>query len=257
MATDAVAKVQTSAEIMERVVIGGDLSALKPTERVMYYRSVCESLGLNPLTKPFDYLTLNGKLVLYARKDCAEQLRRRDGVSITDLSTQQIGDMFVVTAKAQDRDSRTDSATGAVAIKGLVGDVLANAVMKAETKAKRRVTLSLCGLGILDETEIETVPDAHRVAVDPETGEIKGPPSEPPQPRQNPENVITEPQRRRLWAIAKEHGWDEETTRKLVKLYRYDSLKDIKAGDYDAIINDIKLGPAEALKNGTNDGGAA
>ena len=30
--------------------------------------------------------------------------------------------------------------------------------MKAETKAKRRVTLSLCGLGILDETEIDTVP---------------------------------------------------------------------------------------------------
>ena len=30
--------------------------------------------------------------------------------------------------------------------------------MKAETKAKRRVTLSICGLGMLDETEVETVP---------------------------------------------------------------------------------------------------
>jgi len=27
--------------------------------------------------------------------------------------------------------------------------------MKAETKAKRRVTLSICGLGMLDETEVE------------------------------------------------------------------------------------------------------
>ena len=36
-------------------------------------------------------------------------------------------------------------------------DDLANAFMKAETKAKRRVTLSICGLGILDETEIETI----------------------------------------------------------------------------------------------------
>ena len=28
-------------------------------------------------------------------------------------------------------------------------------MMKAETKAKRRLTLSLCGLGLLDETEVE------------------------------------------------------------------------------------------------------
>ena len=32
--------------------------------------------------------------------------------------------------------------------------------MKAETKAKRRVTLSICGLGMLDETEVETIPGA-------------------------------------------------------------------------------------------------
>ena len=32
-------------------------------------------------------------------------------------------------------------------------------MMKAETKAKRRVTLSVCGLGLLDETEIADIPD--------------------------------------------------------------------------------------------------
>jgi hypothetical protein len=30
--------------------------------------------------------------------------------------------------------------------------------MKAETKAKRRVTLSIVGLGMLDESELETIP---------------------------------------------------------------------------------------------------
>jgi hypothetical protein len=30
--------------------------------------------------------------------------------------------------------------------------------MKAETKAKRRVTLSICGLGMLDESEVESLP---------------------------------------------------------------------------------------------------
>ena len=43
----------------------GDLSSLTPQQRSDYYLQVCQSCGLNPLTKPFDYLTLNGKLVLY------------------------------------------------------------------------------------------------------------------------------------------------------------------------------------------------
>jgi phage tail sheath protein FI len=30
--------------------------------------------------------------------------------------------------------------------------------MKAETKAKRRVTLSICGLNMLDESEVESIP---------------------------------------------------------------------------------------------------
>jgi hypothetical protein len=37
---------------------------------------------------------------------------------------------------------------------------MANALMKAETKAKRRVTLSICGLGMLDESEVESIPGA-------------------------------------------------------------------------------------------------
>jgi len=44
--------------------------------------------------------------------------------------------------------------------------------MKAETKAKRRVTLSICGLGLLDETEVETVSTAVPTIVNVETGEI-------------------------------------------------------------------------------------
>jgi hypothetical protein len=54
---------------------------------------------------------------------------------------------------------------GAVAIAGLKGEALANALMKAETKAKRRVTLSISGLGMLDETEAEDLPGAQRVAL--------------------------------------------------------------------------------------------
>jgi len=46
-----------------------------------------------------------------------------------------------------------------VSIAGLRGEAASNAVMKAVTKAKRRVTLSICGLRFLDETEVEDIPD--------------------------------------------------------------------------------------------------
>ena len=147
-----------SASVIEQVLISGDLSRLSPVERVQYYNRVCESLGLNPLTKPFAYLKLNGKEVLYALRDAAEQLRKLHGVSILDIQTQRFEDVYVVTVKAQDKTGRTDASTGAVPLGSLKGEALANALMKAETKAKRRVTLSICGLGMLDETEIESIP---------------------------------------------------------------------------------------------------
>jgi len=142
---------------IEQVLLSGDLSKLNPQERLNYYNAVCGSLGLNPLTQPFSYIVLNGKLTLYAKKDCTEQLRKIHGVSITKVDPRQIGDLLVVVSEAADRNGRTDSATGAVNIAGLKGENLANAMMKAETKSKRRVTLSLCGLGMLDETEIDTL----------------------------------------------------------------------------------------------------
>jgi hypothetical protein len=110
------------------------------------------------LSKPFEYLTLNGKLRLYALKDCADQLRRLHGISIYIVNRENLDDIYIVTARAKDRQGREDESSGAVALGTLKGDALANALMKAETKAKRRVTLSLAGLGWLDETELETIP---------------------------------------------------------------------------------------------------
>lgn len=145
--------------IIESVIARGDLSQLKPEERVLYYKATCDSLGLNPLTKPFEYITLNGKLTLYARKDATDQIRARRNVSIVKLEREIVNDVYVVTAYAEVA-GRGDSSIGAVNITALKGDALANAMMKAETKAKRRVTLSICGLGMLDETEVETIPNA-------------------------------------------------------------------------------------------------
>ncbi len=151
---------------IEEVLVTGNLSTLKPVERIQYYNKLCESLQLNPLTKPFEYITLNGKLTLYARKDCTDQLRKIRGISIYKMESNTINDVYMVTAYARDASGREDVSMGAVSLGGLKGEALANCFMKAESKAKRRVTLSLGGLGMLDEIEVDTIPSAQRESKD-------------------------------------------------------------------------------------------
>lgn len=153
------------AEMMEKVLLGGDLSKLTPAERLNYVITLCNSVGLNPMTKPFDYLNLNGKLVLYANRGCAEQLRQIHGVNLTIKAREAVEGCYVVTAAASVANGRTDESVGAVSLEGLKGDSRANAMMKAETKAKRRVTLSICGLNFLDESEVESIPGAEPAPV--------------------------------------------------------------------------------------------
>lgn len=148
-----------ASKVLEHVITKGDISALSPKERVIYYKEVCESVGLNPLTKPLEYIKLNGKETLYALKGATDQLRQVHGVSVEITSRERIDDIYVVSVKASDKQGRQDASIGAVNISGLKGDALANAFMKAETKAKRRVTLSICGLGLLDETEVSDIPE--------------------------------------------------------------------------------------------------
>lgn len=163
---DKLALATTTPPAVEMALIQGDLSRLTMDQRLAYYKAVCESVGLNPLTKPFDYITLSGKLTLYAKRDATDQLRKIHGVSVVKLDKERIEDVWVVTAYVKDKNGREDSSIGAVTIGNLKGDSLANALMKAETKAKRRATLSICGLGVLDETEIGTIPNAVPASVE-------------------------------------------------------------------------------------------
>ena len=170
---------KSQATLLEKVVIEGDLEKLSPTERLHYYSKVCESLGLNPLTQPFAYIKLSGKLRLYATKDATEQLARQHGISLRLDDGRVLDGIYVVRATAS-ASERSADATGAVPIENLKGESKANALMKAETKASRRAVLRLVGLGWLDETEVTAVPDAVPVVVDPATGEIVPPASAPP-----------------------------------------------------------------------------
>ncbi len=203
-------------DVMERVILEGDLSKLTPQERLTYYGKMCESLGLNPLTKPFQYIVVKGKLTLYATKDCTEQLRKNHKVSIYSLASNLIGHVYVVTAAGSTPDGRQDSSTGAVDVDNLKGEELANAYMKAETKAKRRLTLSLCGLGIVDESEIDSIKDAIIY-------------KEP--------DLITEQQVVRLLDLVKEAEFtDEEMQEKIFKPAKVLYLHDLNINQYENLV---------------------
>ncbi len=174
--TQALARAVDRAELIERVVIIGDLAKLTPQERVSHYVAVCDSLGLNPLTRPFDYIkNAKGELVIYPNKGCTDQLRNNQKIDVRIVAREHdeaLG-LYTVTARAKKPNGREDEDVGSVPVKGLSGGDLANATMKAHTKAKRRVTLSICGLGnMIDESELDSVRGWQPVRVDYETGEV-------------------------------------------------------------------------------------
>ena len=180
MTTTAITKdTGITPEALESILVEGNLDKLSPAQRLDYYSATCKSLGLNPLTKPFAYIKLNGKTTLYALKETTDQLRKLNGISVRITAREMLESSYVVTAFATDRDGRTDESTGAVPMNGLQGEAHSNALMKAETKAKRRVTLSISGLGMLDETEADSIPGVPMNHVDIDTGEFIDVPTRP------------------------------------------------------------------------------
>lgn len=139
------------------LVTTGDMSKLSESQKIDYYNHVCQSMGLNPATRPFAFITLQGKLVLYAQRNCTDQLMSVREISAEVKSAKSEDGIFIVEARASTKEGRFADDLGCVSIEGLKGDAKANAIMKAHTKAKRRAVLSLVGLSFLDETEVETI----------------------------------------------------------------------------------------------------
>ena len=162
----AVADQEQAAGALAHVLGTGDLRQLTNEQRVSMYLDICSSLGINPRTRPFDWIefydpeTGGKKLTLYANHSCAAQLRRQHQISVRFVRREPIGGqtddaMFVVEVEGTTPNGRTGSATKYVSLMGrqkgggtyrLSGQQLANAYMKAETGALRRLTFSMVGM---------------------------------------------------------------------------------------------------------------
>lgn len=241
--------VQTAAQTIEDVLIRGDLAKLTADQRTHYYLQVCNSLGLNPATKPFEFLTLNGKLILYARKDATEQLRKRDSVSIQIVGRELVDGVYAVTARAMLPSGRTDEAIGAVQVEGLKGESRANAFMKAETKAKRRVTLSICGLGMLDETETDSIENQSPVSASTPSPALPAGLPSPPPATESARPTTADVDRVSEIINAMKLNWADVRTR-LHQQYGTDQLRQLTPVQLTEVEEKLKLSAAyKKLKN--------
>jgi hypothetical protein len=153
-----------SQDVINNIVLNGDLSKLSPTDKTAYYIYRCKNLGLDPATKPFDLLKLQGKEILYANKSCAAQLRALNKISTGVIDEREWNGLIIVKVRAWYPDGRQHEDEGFASLNNLSGDALGNARLKAMTKATRRAILHLCGLGELDESEVETIPGAQKMS---------------------------------------------------------------------------------------------
>jgi hypothetical protein len=155
------------SKTLESLMSGGDCSKLNQDQRNAYYLARCEAAGLDPRASPFQFVRLSGREVLYATKGAADQLAAKHGLRTTITSQSTEDGIRVVTVRVEAKDGRVTEEIGALPVKGLQGEALSNALMKCVTKAKRRAVLSVCGLGMMDETEVESIPGAQPVTVEP------------------------------------------------------------------------------------------
>lgn len=105
-------------EAINRALMAGDLSKLNPADRTQYYLALCHSNGLNPLTRPFIVLkTQDGALQWYPTVGGAEQLRKRDKVSMRVLSRElDPTGLYIVTVEASTPEGRVEQAQGIVTL---------------------------------------------------------------------------------------------------------------------------------------------
>lgn len=172
--------VRPPVEIIEKLVACNDLKALSPAQRLSYYNWRCHSIGIDPAAQPFEYLELDGKLVLYPKAQLADQLRSVHKLSVRLGESAIEHGIYTRVAVASAPDGRVAENIGAVSVREpdrikvwenrqsqwvdnpkagqqITGIALANAIKKAATQAQRRATFSLMGLGGQDVDDVEGV----------------------------------------------------------------------------------------------------
>lgn len=137
-----------------------NLEGLSSEELAQYLRDASVYFKLDPDLNGLDTIWMNAedgmrKLVVYARKGTTDILREIHGISVTAIvRDDSFPGCAVFMATGKNPAGRQEMAVGAHAIEGLKGERLAYAIMTAQTRSGRRLTLQFVGGGLLDVSEV-------------------------------------------------------------------------------------------------------
>ena len=137
-----------------------DLDRLSADELKQYYLDACAYHGVPPELNVLAFQYMDGgdgarRRVLYAKKGATDIIRERLGISVVQMEKEIFHGTLTYTCLGKNKDGRTEIAIGAAYIEGLTGRALEVAIMVAQTRATRRMTLQFAGAGLLDETELQ------------------------------------------------------------------------------------------------------
>jgi hypothetical protein len=246
-----------SSEVV-KLITRGDLSKLTPEQLVQVYIARCDALGLDARAQPFEVISFRGQTKLYPKKEAAEQLRKLNGISTTITEETVTPDGILrVRIRGVDREGREDEEVAALFIKGLQGEDLANAYMKVITKAKRRITLSMCGLGSMADVDEDDPRILRRQALDVDTARLSDADSiievddESTHANAMPTQIEREAKQekrahaaalKRFHAAGAEVGLDHEACRKFAQQHypRIESLTELQAADLSVLADTVK-----------------
>ena len=154
-----------------REVVAGNIAGLTAAQQTEYMLAVCHSLGLNPLVRPFEFISFPArrgepaKTILYPGITAINMLIDRHSISVdySDIHEEPDRDImiqwcYVTDGKRQGKDFAAlpmfrdewkneggkNVRTGRKIL--LDGEAWANQLMKLATKARRRAVLAFCGL---------------------------------------------------------------------------------------------------------------
>ncbi len=72
---------------IDEIVMSGNLDELTSTQKLIHYNNVCDAMDIDPRPHPLEYMHVddpNGgrRLILYALKNCTDQLRSKRKIKI-------------------------------------------------------------------------------------------------------------------------------------------------------------------------------
>jgi hypothetical protein len=211
------AKYDAEPAVIEQL-IRGDISGVSREALLRYIFLFCERVGISPLAVPFSLMKTQRGMQLVANRNFYDAVASKYSVS-----RECVGEGFFEGTKlyytryrATTPDGRVTEDMALVDTAGLNGNDLANAIMKAHTKGRNRVTRAHLGFPFPDETEAETVPGASVVSIEEVPSASNGEPQQdealpnPEPPRASREQI------KRIHALAKRLGMNEEAYRRLL-----------------------------------------